>query len=393
VISIWLDTRKIKAMGLSTRNGVTKFNACIEVWGLLEVKLGNRKLTWGNNQENLIMSTIDRVFCNTELDAIYPLANTQAFARLGSDHTPLLWNSGLSRILKATSYKFEKWWVLREDFRELVEKSWNAPTKGKTAIDKWQDKVRWFRKTTKGWSRNIKADLRRLKKDLMEEYDSLDIEAENEALSDSELARMREIHLEMQKLWLKDEIIAKQRSRDRDIIEGDKNTAYFHAVANQRRRKTLIHSLDGPNGPTSNLGEMLEIATSFYKNIFQAEDRVGISLTEDFFTPEEKVSDQYYNMLDAPFSQEEIKTDVFTSYSDGAPCHDGLSFMFYQKFWVLVKQDILDLFSDLQKGELDLYRLNFAVLSLIPKEPDASTMKKFRPISLLNCILRSFLRL
>jgi uncharacterized protein YdcH (DUF465 family) len=94
--------------------------------------------------------------------------------------------------------------------------------KEKTSIDKWQEKVRRFQKTKKGWSRNIEADLRRLKKDLMEEYDSLDIKAENEALSDSELARMREIHLEMQKLWLKDEIKAKQCYRDRDIKEGDK---------------------------------------------------------------------------------------------------------------------------------------------------------------------------
>jgi hypothetical protein len=102
----------------------------------------------------------------------------------------------------------------------------------------------------------------------MEEYDSLDIKAQNEALSDSELARMREIHLEKQKLWLKDEIKAKQHSRDRDIKEGDKNMTYFHVVANQRR-KTLIHSLDGPNGPTSDLGEMFKISTSFYKHLFQ----------------------------------------------------------------------------------------------------------------------------
>jgi hypothetical protein len=38
---------------------------------------------------------------------------------------------------------------------------------------------------------------------------------------------------------------AKQKSRDRDIKEGDRNTAYFHFVANQRRRKMLVHSLDG----------------------------------------------------------------------------------------------------------------------------------------------------
>lgn len=43
------------------------------------------------------------------------------------------------------------------------------------------------------------------------------------------------------------------------------------------------------------------------------------------------------------------------------------------------------MFEDFHKGELDLYRLNFSLITLIPKVGEANDMKLFRPNSPLNC--------
>jgi hypothetical protein len=50
----------------------------------------------------------------------------------------------------------------------------------------------------------------------------------------------------------------------------------------------------------------------------------------------------------------------------------------------------MDMFHDFHRGTLNLYRLNFALITIILKEKDDRTMNKFRPISLLNCSYKFF---
>ena len=126
-----------------------------------------------------------------------------------------------------------------------------------------------------------------------------------------------------------EEIRAKQRSRDRNIKEGDNNTTYFHALANQRNWKKRITVLEGPNGQVTDTQDMLTLATKFYKDLFGFETSLDVSLGDNFWAEEEKVTLEENLMLQCPFSEVEIKEAIFGSYADGAPGPDGFSFMYY----------------------------------------------------------------
>ena len=117
-----------------------------------------------------------------------------------------------------------------------------------------------------------------------------------------------------------------QRSRDRKIKEGDRNTAYFHAVTNQRRRKNQLSILEGTDGSVYSTRVIIEVATNFYKNLFGYETKPNIHLDDQFWSEEELVTEAENVLLERPFSEKEIEKTVMGSYANGAPGPDGFSF-------------------------------------------------------------------
>jgi hypothetical protein len=150
--------------------------------------------------------------------------------------------------------------------------------------------MREFRKLVRGSAANVVAELNKEKASISAEYNWLDTEAEQRELDDMEKARMKYLARELEKLWALDEIKAGQRSRDRIILERDRNTAYFHAVATARHRKKRIQCMNGPGGPIEETQEILMIASDFYKDLFKWESRGHFKLDSWFWDEEDKVT-------------------------------------------------------------------------------------------------------
>jgi hypothetical protein len=194
------------------------------------------------------MARIDRIFVTTDWEAAFPLARVKALERPPSDHNPLLRNTEDNMQFGKRKFRFEKWWLSKEPFNEVISKAWETNCSEPRPIDRWQFKIRTLRRIVRGWAANEIAILNKTTVSLAEEYNKLDERAEREGLPTQELSRLKEFSDELSKIWALEEIKIRQRSRERDIVEGDRNTAYFQAVANQRQRRKLVYGLMGPNG-------------------------------------------------------------------------------------------------------------------------------------------------
>jgi hypothetical protein len=86
----------------------------------------------------------------------------------------------------------------------------------------------------------------------------------------------------------------------------------------------------------------------------------------------EQVSQEENDLLVRPFTMEEIRETIFQMEHNKAPEPDGFQAEFYQAYWEIIKNDLMDLFRKFHNEDLPLYSLNFGMIILLPKSREAT---------------------
>lgn len=101
-----------------------------------------------------------------------------------------------------------------------------------------------------------------------------------------------------------------------------------------------------------------------------------------------RVSDSENEYLQKPFDLAETDRVMKSMKSNTAPGPDGFPVGFYKKLWPEFRGLIKEMLDDLHIGVLDSDRINYGVISLLPKIKDANIINHYRPICLQNVILK-----
>jgi hypothetical protein len=92
-------------------------------------------------------------------------------------------------------FSFEK-----DGFENLVIDSWNSDCPLFDPVDRWQYNMRNLRRKIRGWSRNIDAEMRKNKSQILAELDLLDGKVEQNIIFDQDLVRRTNLREEIEQI-------------------------------------------------------------------------------------------------------------------------------------------------------------------------------------------------
>nr|XP_051220218.1 uncharacterized protein LOC127337707 [Lolium perenne] len=303
------------------------FNDNIASWGLREIPRTGARFTWTNRQLNPVRSALDRVFVSPNFEAIFPLCLLAAETSLGSDHTPLVFDTGEGFPVRRNRFFFESSWLERPEFRSIVHTSWeNLSSKvgGRDILDWWNFMSAGLRQHLRGWSHNLGRDSKETKAALLAQITQLDAQADAAGLDEEGWAARYHLEEQLLHLYRVEEEYWKQRGRTHWTLHGDANTAYFHAVANGRRRKCHISKLNTSQGPITDQRLIQQHTYDFYRELLGTTTTRGCGLAPDTWAGRQRVSQTENDRLMLTFSEEELENIVKDMKTNTAPGPAGL---------------------------------------------------------------------
>ncbi|KAF7808324.1 ribonuclease H [Senna tora] len=282
-------------------------------------------------------------------------------------------------------------WLLDESCEKVVRDAWLVNKRGSLAYS-FVQKCRGVKQDLRTWNRNCFGHVQQQIKSLNDDLRKLQESLVNFDYPPSQLLlQEKEIRKSLEDKLAKEELLWAQKARQLWLVEGDRNTKYFHSIVKKRRlinHFTRIRRMDGEW--TNDYQEMEMLAVQYFNDVYTHDNRPARVEIDQLLHSLEvpSITDQERLHLEAPLTDAEIENALFLMKPDKAPGPDGLPAMFFQRFSPVVKNDLISCIKSFFDRGFILKELNQTMITLIPKNQSPEQFKDFRPISLCNVVVK-----
>ncbi|CAM8958980.1 unnamed protein product [Rhodiola kirilowii] len=361
------------------------FRDCLEACELSDMGFKGEPFTYSNRRkgEQEVRARLDRMVANTRWRMAFPKAVVKHGFANSSDHVPLiLYTKGDRKLRYRKLKRFEPMWLRHERFKEEVRSCWISQSSGSSLSEKLKKCMQHLHQ----WNSSAFGNVKKKVENLKEKIQQIRVSPRTEETAAIEANLMDELDewLEREELWWR------QRSRAEWLRNGDRNTAYFHSKASQRRRRNYIERIKDQTGEVcESENQITSIITDYFRGIFQSQvDNFSERWSREFEGIPKLVTEDMNAMLTAPFSEGEVKRALYQMHPSKAPGLDGFSAMFYQVNWDIVGPEVVKEVLNCLNNNVLNKELNETLIVLVPKVKKVEKVEDFRPISLCNVVMK-----
>jgi hypothetical protein len=223
--------------------------------------------------------------------------------------------------------------------------------------------------------------IKKMERDLLEVSDAISKNPDN---SEHLIQRRSKLDAQLADYNSDKHEFAMLRAGTKHHVDGERPTTYFSSLLKSRSQISAITEVESADGfLVTDTSDLLKVASGFYTSLYSKKDIV-LSKQEVFLQKiKSKISEKDRASCEAPFSADELKEALKKLPSRKCPGIDGLPTEYYKMFWPQLSSHFLDLVQDcFTNGSLPL-TMRTSVITLIYKKGARTSIKNYRPISLL----------
>ena len=357
-----------------------RFSEVLNDLGLRDLPLQGGHYTWQGGSNGRSMSRLDRFLVSPDWESQCSRAIQRRLPRPVSDHFPIMLDSEGVRA-GPPPFRFELMWLKYEGFKEILKGWWQNLQFHGTFSFILAAKLKAIKGLLKTWNREVFGKVEDQKKDALRRVSSWDEIEKERGLSLEEAEERAKAKDDFKRWALMEETSWRQKSRETWLKEGDRNTGFFHRMANAHRRRNCLNSISINGRKFDKEVEIKEGLVNAFQNMLSnpggwCPSFLDLAINE--------IGNEEAARLEEIFSEEEIWAALSGLNSEKAPGPDGFPLAFWSFSWDFVKNEVLGFFKEFHEQGRFVKHLNTTFLVLIPKKQTVEDFKDLRPISLVG---------
>lgn len=309
----------------------------------------------------------------------FPHALVELLQPHGSDHNPLLLSCLKCQSPRNKIFHFQAAWTHHPDYEAVVDNTWSH-TLGCTL-----HKLHQVREQSIIFNKDVFGNIFRRKRHLQARIKGVHNQLDRYPYADL-ISLEKDLQNQYNQVLIEEELLWYQKSREKWVKFGNKNTRFFHTQTVIRRRRNMIFWLNIDGIWCTDEEVLKKEALLFFKNLFVSSDHCDPQSLQLSYVPQ--IDPDLYSNLLAPVSMEEVKNALFSMGPYKAPGVDGFQPIFYRTYWHIVGHDVWQLVANAFGTGKIMEQLAETLIVPIPKVDTPDSFKDFRPISLCNVLLK-----